>query len=96
MAWIRTLIVLAGSWALIALHVLADEGWSIVAVAYACVAVSLLITCGHLGARRTRQARAAMDASSTPVRPLALAMVACAASLAGCAALVAAVHMTQS
>lgn len=96
MAWIRTLIVLAGSWALIALHVLVDEGWSIAAVAYASVAVSLLITCGHVGARRTRQARAAMDACITPARPIALAVVAAGASLAGCAALVAAVRMTQA
>ena len=95
MAWIRTLVVLAGSWGLIALHVLVDEGWTITSAGFACVALALLVSCGHIGARRTRQARAALDASASPVRPLALAVVAGGASLAACAALLATFRMTQ-
>lgn len=84
LAWVRTLIVIAGVWGLVAFHAIQDHGW--VPLGAACVAIALviLVTSGWLGTRRGRQARAAMATGTSVVRPgglLALTLISAAAAL---------------
>lgn len=66
LAWVRTLVALAGTWGLIAFHAFHDHAWHAVAVLCGLIALAAIAGAGWLGSARGRQARAAM-ASGAPV-----------------------------
>lgn len=70
----RTLVVVAGTWGLVALHLYDDHGLTFPALASATIAGATLIGCGWLGSARGRRARIAMNEgrSVVSVPPLLL------------------------
>lgn len=82
MAWVRTFVVLAGTWGLVSFHMFHDHSWVIAAAISAAIAGLILVTCGWVAAARGRQARMAMD-SGSPVAapaPLLLLTITCVAA----------------
>lgn len=86
LAWVRTLVGLAGAWGLVGLHAFADHGWSALGGVALAVAAGILILAGTLGARRTRSATASLASGESATVPIANAAVVC---LAACAAILA-------
>lgn len=85
LAWVRTLVVVAGVWALVAFHAVHDHGWVLLGVVAAVIAFTILVTCGWLGTWRGRRARQAMSAGApipVPGGLLALALLSVAAAVA--------------
>lgn len=72
LAWVRTLVVIAGTWGLVAFHAVQDHGWVSFGAVAAAVAVVILITAGWIGTRRGRRARVAMSADASVAAPLGL------------------------
>jgi uncharacterized membrane protein YidH (DUF202 family) len=80
LAWVRTLVVVAGTWGLVAFHMFYDHTWIAAAMASSTIAALVLVTCGWLAAARGREARLAMDEgrSVTSPMPLLLLSLSCA------------------
>lgn len=87
MAWVRTLVGLAGAWGLVGLHAFADHGWSALGAISLAVAALVLVVAGTLGARRIRHATASLAASGPAMLPAANAAVTLLAAAAAVLAL---------
>ena len=89
LAWVRTLVAVAGTWGLVAIH-FAQRGWLGAAGVTALLAAIVLIAAGHLGRARITRAQAAMAAGSAAPEPTAMLLMTAFAIVAALAAIVAA------
>ena len=87
LAWIRTLVVIAGTWGLVALHSIHDDGWVGFGVLMGAASATALVTCGRIGANRGKSARQAMEAGVDVTQPIALLALAVVAVVGAAAAL---------
>lgn len=88
LAWVRTMVALAGTWGLVAIH-FGQHGWLAAAIASVALAGILLIVAGHLARARIRRAHAAMTGRRTvpePIRMLSMSLLTVAAAIAALAA----------
>lgn len=84
LAWVRTLVAIAGTWGLVAVH-FAQRGWIGATIASAALAGLILVVAGHIARARIRRAQAAMTGIRTvpePVRMLCVSLLAVAAAVA--------------
>ena len=92
LAWIRTLVALAGTYALVGLHAVHDRGWLVVGVASAIIGAILLIGCGWLGTTRSHRARRAMERHTRVTAPRAIMTLSVLAALVSSLAVASALH----
>ena len=71
LAWVRTLVAVAGTWGLVAVH-FAQHGWMPATLASAALAGAILVIAGSLARARIRRAQAAMAGTRTVPEPLAM------------------------
>ena len=92
LAWIRTLVALAGTYALVGLHAVHDRGWIVVGVLSGIISAILLTGCGWLGTTRARWARQAMERHTRATAPRAIMTLSVLAALVSSVAVASALH----
>lgn len=88
LAWVRTLVAIAGTWGLVAVH-FAQHQWMWAAIASAALGGVILVVAGTVARARIRRAQAAMAGARTvpePVRLLCVSALTVAAAVAALAA----------
>ena len=88
LAWVRTMVAIAGTWGLVAIH-FGQHGWMGAAIASVALAGLLLIVAGHDARARIRRAQVAMTGERTvpePLRMLSMSLLTVAAAIAALAA----------
>lgn len=75
MAWVRTLIAVAGTWTLVAFHLVHDHDWILAAALAALVAAVAVASSTVVGRRRTACVRYEMSVNRRVDRPTQLLLV---------------------